>query len=260
VTWPSATPRTRIVIADDHASIRENLRYLLDAEPDLEIIGVAKDAIGALGMATRLHPDVLVIYYELSGHQGLFVACAVRSATHSPRVILYTMTNEVITYAERAGVDACVSKAAAPGVLLDAIRGSRVPAPRTRPRALLVEDDAAIRSDIRRALEGDGFDIIETGDGFQTLAECERQLPRVVILDAALLRMSGREFATAYHRLRSARAPIIVLSAFDEDRQIARELGAAAWLSKPLSLEQLSEAVHRVAPAERSAVAVGSVS
>jgi len=251
-------PRLRIVIADDHPSIRENLRYLLDAEADLEVVGVAKNAVSALQLAMGLRPDVLVIDYELPDYDGLSVARAVRGACHGTRVILYTMTSEVVTHAKRAEVDACVSKAAAPGVLLDAIRGQRAPAAPKRARVLVVEDDAEIRSVIRLTLEDDGFEIIETGDAFEALAECERQAPGVVVLDLGLPRMSGQEFATAYRQLRTGKAPIVVVSARNEGRQVATDLGAAAFLPKPFSLEELSLAVRRVAPTQPSATGLGA--
>jgi len=250
-------PRLRIVIADDHPSIRENLRYLLDAEPDLEVVGVAKDGVSALQMTLGLRPDVLVIDYELPDYDGLSVARAVRSAGQGARLILYTMTSEIGADANHAEVDACVSKAAAPRVLLEAIRGQRTPAQTKHPRVLVVEDDAEIRSVIRLTLEDDGFEVIETGDGFEALAECERRSPEVVVLDLGLPNMSGQEFATAYRHLRTAEAPIVVVSARIEGRQVAKDLGAAAFLPKPFSLEELSRVVRRAAPVQPSPASRG---
>jgi len=250
-------PRLRVVIADDHPSIRENLRYLLDAEPDLEVVGVAKDAVSALQMALALRPDVLVIDYELPDYDGLSVARAVRNAGHGTRLILYTMTSEIVAYANRAEVDACVSKAAAPRVLLEAIRGQGTSAQTKHPRVLVVEDDAEIRSVMRLTLEDDGFEVIETGDGFEALAECERQSPGVVVLDLGLPNMSGQEFATAYRHLRTSKAPIVVVSARMEGRQVAKDLDAAAFLPKPFSLEELSRVVRRAAPMRPSPTSLG---
>ena len=254
---PSAKSRLRIVIVDNHPSIRENLRYLLDAEPDLEVVGVAKDAVSALQMVMGLRPDVLVIDYELPDYDGLSVARAVRSAGHDTRMILYTMTSEVVAYAKQPEIDAYVSKAAAPRVLLEAIRGQRTPAQTKHPRVLVVEDDAEIRSVMRLTLEDDGFEVIETGDGFEALAECERQSPGVVVLDLGLPNMSGQEFATAYRQLRTRKAPIVVVSARIEGRQVAKDLGAAAFLPKPFSLEELSRVVRRAAPVQPSPTSLG---
>lgn len=243
----------RIVVADDHPSIRENLRYLLDAEADLEVIGVAKDGVSALRLALGLRPDVLVIDYELPDYDGLVVARALRAAASGTRVILYTMNSEVFAYAKRPDVDAYVSKDASPSLLLDSIRGHGQPAPRRSQRVLVVEDDAETRGVMRAALENDGLEIVETGDGFEALAECERQAPGVVVLDLGLPNMSGQEFVTAYRQLRTVSAPIVVVSAHNDGRQIARDLGAAAFLPKPFSLEELSRVVRGASAARPNA-------
>ena len=236
-------PRLRIVIADDHPSIRENLRYLLNAERDSEVVGVAKDGVSALQMALGMRPDVLVLDYGLPDYNGLSVARAVRSGGCVARVILYTMDSDAIASSDRSVVDACVSKDASPALLLDSIRGLRAPA---RPRVLVVEDDAEIRGVIRAALESEGLEIIETGDGFEALAECERWAPGLVVLDLGLPHMSGKEFVTAYRGLRTQEAPIVVVSALNDGQRIAKELGAAACFAKPFSIQALSETVRRV--------------
>jgi CheY-like chemotaxis protein len=237
--------KLRIVIADDHPSIRENLRYLLQAEADLDVVGVARDAVNALRMTLGLNPDVLVVDYDLPDYDGLSVARAVRSGRSATRVVLYTMNTEVCSKAKPSELDACVGKADAPRVLFEAIRGPRPPAPRTRPRVLVVDDDADIRAVIRGALEQDGLEIIESGDGFEALAECERQAPGVVVLDLWLPTMSGQEFVAAYRQLKTGAAPIVVVSAKNDGHQIAKQIGAAAYFAKPFSIAALSDAVRR---------------
>src|SRR2546427_7160304 len=116
--------RLRVVIADDHPSIRENLRYLLNAEPDLDVVGVARDGTGAVQMSLELRPDVLVVDYDLPDHDGLSVARALREKGFTARVVPYTLDSEVWAHAEESRVDACVSKDAPPEVLFESIRGS----------------------------------------------------------------------------------------------------------------------------------------
>jgi CheY-like chemotaxis protein len=205
-------------------------------------------------MALALRPDVLVIDYGLPDYDGVSVARAARSGGSSARVILYTMESDAIAHADRSVVDACVSKDASPTVLLDAIRGRRAPAGR-RQRVLVIEDDVELRGVMRTALEDDGLVIIETGDGFAALAECERQAPEVVVLDLGLPRMSGAEFVAAYRRLPTRVAPIVVVSARNDGQRIAKELGAAAFVAKPFSIQALSETVRRVSAAQPHAAA-----
>src|SRR5258708_1659431 len=57
----SAPRRVRILVADDHPSIRENLRYLLNDEDDFEVVGVARDGGEALATTIALEPDVVVL-------------------------------------------------------------------------------------------------------------------------------------------------------------------------------------------------------
>ena len=235
----------RIVIADPHPSARENLRYIFSAERDLEVVGVARDAATALRLTLKLRPDVLVVDFDLADFDGLTVARAL-SRERGLRVVLRS-TNRHVCESAHSDVDACLSTDDSPTVLLNEIRHARRPAMRERPRVLVVEDDAAIRGAIRTTLEEDGLDIVETSDGFEALAECRRQAPGVVILDLGLPKMSGQEFVAAYRSLGMKRAPIVVVSARSDGREVARDLGAAAFLPKPFSLDQLSQVVQRVA-------------
>jgi CheY-like chemotaxis protein len=239
--------RLRILIADNQPSIRENLRSFLDAEIDLRVIGVAIDGVSALRMVLKLRPDVVVIEYELPDYDGLSVARVLREKGSAARVVLYTMSSKVWVDKRRLEVDAYVRKDTSTAVLLDAIRGSTRPVPRDRPRVLVVEDDVDVRGVIRAALGEDDLEIIETGDGFEALAECERQAPGVVVLDLGLPNMSGQEFVNAYRQLKTAKAPIVVVSASSNGRQIAGLLGAAAYVAKPFSVEEMSRAVRGVA-------------
>ena len=244
----AAARRLRIVIADDHPSIRENLRYLIGAEADLEVVGVVRDGMSALRLARRLRPDVLVIDHDMPDYSGLTVAQALRREASGPRVLLYTMDSQACAHAKHARI-LCVNKDAPPNVLLEGIRTLGRKSSQERPRVLVVEDDADVRGSIRAALEEDGLEIIEAGDGAEALVECRRQSPGVVVLDLGLPEMSGQEFVTAYRHLPGKDAPIVVVSGVSNGRVIAKELGAAAFVAKPFSVSELSEAVLSVAPA-----------
>jgi two-component system KDP operon response regulator KdpE len=98
-------------------------------------------------------------------------------------------------------------------------------------------------------LEEEGLEIVEAGDGVEALAECRRHVPGVVVLDLGLPQMSGQDFVTAYRHLPGKDAPIVVVSGASNGRQIARDLGAAAFVPKPFSLSELSAAVLNVTPA-----------
>ena len=62
---------TRIVIADDHPILRESLRRLLEAEPDLCVIGEAGDGVQAVDTVRRLKPDLLLLDLVMPRQSGL---------------------------------------------------------------------------------------------------------------------------------------------------------------------------------------------
>ena len=67
-----AKPRKiRILLADDHAIVREGLRLLLGAERDLKVVGEAEDGSDALRLAKTLNPEILVLDLTMPGLGGL---------------------------------------------------------------------------------------------------------------------------------------------------------------------------------------------
>src|ERR1700691_3682280 len=61
----------RIVIADDHPIFRDGLRRLLEAEPNLKVLGEASDGAEAVKMARQLKPDILLLDLAMPKHPGL---------------------------------------------------------------------------------------------------------------------------------------------------------------------------------------------
>jgi DNA-binding NarL/FixJ family response regulator len=116
-------PRTlRIVVADDHPSIRENLRYLLNAELGLLVVGAAKDGHDALRLVHATRPDVLVVDSDMRDLKGLQVAETLRSDGSQIGIVLYTLDGDACIESAASGVDACVTKDSPAAVLIDAIR------------------------------------------------------------------------------------------------------------------------------------------
>jgi len=114
----------RIVVADDHPSIRENLRYLLNAELGMVVIGVAKDGHDALRLVHATRPDVLVIDSEMRDLRGLEVAASLRQDGNAIGIVLYTLDSDACVEARVIGVDACITKDSPPSMLIAAIRGA----------------------------------------------------------------------------------------------------------------------------------------
>jgi DNA-binding NarL/FixJ family response regulator len=121
----SSPARTlRIVVADDHPSIRENLRYLLNAELGFVVVGVAKDGHDALRLVHATRPDVLVLDSDMRDLNGLEVARTLRDDSSRVGIVFYTLDSDACVQARAIGVDACITKDSAPSMLIDAIRGA----------------------------------------------------------------------------------------------------------------------------------------
>jgi DNA-binding NarL/FixJ family response regulator len=113
-----------IGLADDHHVVRQGLRALLQAEPDLSIVGEAADGREALSMVERLKPDVLIVDVMMPGLNGLEVTRHLKEASSKTRVIVLSMyTNEAyVMEALRNGALGYVLKESKASDLLHAIR------------------------------------------------------------------------------------------------------------------------------------------
>ena len=115
----------RILIADDHPIFRDGLRRLLEAEPDLQVLGEAADGAEAVKLARQLKPDILLLDLAMPKHPGL-EALRDLSVTPGPspvRVILLTAAAEKsqIVEALQLGARGVVLKDSATQLLLKAI-------------------------------------------------------------------------------------------------------------------------------------------
>lgn len=114
--------KLHVVVADDHPSVRENLRYLINAEPDLLCVGVTKDGRQALALCSELLPDVIVLDHDMPGLDGLTVARILERMQPRIRVVVYTMNAQICSAAQKFGAVACITKDAPYAALLSAIR------------------------------------------------------------------------------------------------------------------------------------------
>jgi two-component system response regulator NreC len=116
--------KIRVLIADDHAILRSGLRLLIDAEPDLAVVGEAGDFAEAIRLATSLQPDVVTLDLSMPGGSGLASIERLRAAAPASRLIVLTMHDDpaYVRSALAVGASGYVAKSAADDALIGAIR------------------------------------------------------------------------------------------------------------------------------------------
>ncbi len=114
----------RILIADDHAVVRSGIRALLRADPNLEIVGEAKDGAEALRLAGTLHPDTVLLDITMPGENGIETAKRIKEEHPEIVVLLLTMHEDesLLHEALRAGASGYVIKRAEESEIIQAIR------------------------------------------------------------------------------------------------------------------------------------------
>lgn len=111
---------------------------------------------------------------------------------------------------------------------------------------LVVDDDTDIRETIIEILEENGFRALAASNGTEALAALRAmgEPPCLILLDLMMPIMDGRAFREAQQADPVlARIPVIILSAFRDSADTARELEATAFLPKPVSLQSLMNLV-----------------
>jgi DNA-binding NarL/FixJ family response regulator len=116
--------KTRVLLADDHEVVREGLKALVNAQPDLEVVGEAADGLAALRKSLDLRPDLVVMDVTMPGLNGAEATERLKGQMPEAKVLAFTV-HEDKGYLHRlfkAGARGYVLKRAASGELIHAIR------------------------------------------------------------------------------------------------------------------------------------------
>src|SRR6476469_6742045 len=110
---------------------------------------------------------------------------------------------------------------------------------------LLVDDDAPIRRMLERTLTAEGYDVVAAADGGAALAQVERSLPDLIVLDVAMPGMDGLA-VTRRLRAKGLAVPILLLTARDglAERVAGLDAGADDYLVKPFEVDELTARVR----------------
>jgi len=118
--------RMRLVLADDHALFREGLAGLINAQPDLEVVGQAGDGLEALVLARNLRPDLIVMDIKMPVCDGLEATRLIRAEWPEARILMLTVhdEDEKLFEAIKAGASGYLLKNIPAADFLRSVRGT----------------------------------------------------------------------------------------------------------------------------------------
>jgi DNA-binding NarL/FixJ family response regulator len=162
-------PKIRVLIADDHAILREGVRALLATSDDIEVVGQAADGHQALEQVGKLDPDVVLMDIAMPGLGGLEATIELKKQGARAKVLILSQyeDREYVRRLLRAGVSGYVLKKSAGSELAGAIRAGH--------RGGLVLDPEVARVAMNDA-SADG----SAPDPYEKLPDREKQVLKLV--------------------------------------------------------------------------------
>ncbi len=167
----------RVMLVDDHPVVREGLRGMLEAEPDLTVVGEAGSGAEAVAQAPVVEPDVILMDLRMPGLDGVGATEKILAASSAPRVVVLTTyeTDADILRAVEAGASGYLlkdaSRADLAGAIRAAARGETVLAPSVAGR--LVNQ---VRRPVAQTLSAREVEVLALVAKGQTNAEIGRSL------------------------------------------------------------------------------------
>lgn len=162
-----------IVLADDHDVVRRGLQFILEMEPDLEIVGEAADGLEAVRLVEQLRPDVLVVDVVMPGLSGIEVCRRVGYLSPRTNVVMVSMYvgEAYVVEAFRAGAKAYVLKTSTQEELVPAVRAAAIGRHYVSPSFPI----AKLEAYARKASEG------AVADSYEMLSDREREVLQLAV-------------------------------------------------------------------------------
>ncbi len=168
--------RIRLLLADDHTVLRAGLRMLLDAEPDMEVVGEASNGAEAVQRALELEPDVVLMDITMGDMNGLTATRRLTERLPGTKVLVLTMHDdeEYLRQMLEAGANGYVLKQAAHAELAVAIRAVQ--------RGEVFIYPSFTKTLLSELVGGRGAGQQAPSDSYESLSEREQQVLRLVAL------------------------------------------------------------------------------
>ncbi|MDD3449099.1 MAG: response regulator, partial [Gammaproteobacteria bacterium] len=258
----------RALVVDDNATnrliLRDYLRHMGLQAVECGDGGTALEKLGAAAEAGNPLP-VALLDLQMPGMDGLELARRIRADARLARTTLVLLSSVTPGDSERAGIDAWLMKPVRQGQLQDALltvlRHDRPARPdpgagakNLSGRILLVEDNPVNQKVARSMLRKLGLDAEVAANGRAAMQRVASDRYDVILMDCQMPEMDGFEATTAIRRLEQERGlprtPVIAMTAaaLAGDRDRCLDAGMDDFLSKPVKLGVLREAVMRWLP------------
>ncbi|HEU5231037.1 MAG TPA: response regulator transcription factor [Ktedonobacteraceae bacterium] len=164
--------KIRILLADDHTILRAGLKMMLNAQPDMEIVGEAQDGRQSIAEAQRLQPDVVLMDITMPDINGIEATKQIKKLLPDTRVLVLTMHehDEYVFQALRAGASGYMLKEAAATDLITALR-------------VIQSGQFYLSPTAQSVMVGDYLQRVRAGeekDSYSSLTEREREILKLV--------------------------------------------------------------------------------
>jgi len=164
--------KIHVLVADDHAVVRDGLRLLLETQVDIDVVGQAADGREAVRQSLRLRPDFVIMDIAMPGLNGIEAARQILGGLPFCKIIVLSMysSKEHIVRALKAGVKGYVLKESAGSEVIKAIRA--------------VQGGRRYMSEKIEAQVVDGLEAEEHNDGkglLEKLSAREREILQLVV-------------------------------------------------------------------------------
>jgi DNA-binding NarL/FixJ family response regulator len=148
---PASVAAIRVLIADDHAVVREGIRHVLAADGGFDVVGEASTGMEAIALSQRLSPDVVVLDVTMPELSGLDAAARIRASAPDMGILFLSIHDhpEYVLQSVRAGGQGYLRKDSSPAELRRAIRavhekGSFFSAPVARTLSAALRNERSV--------------------------------------------------------------------------------------------------------------------